>query len=362
MPNGPAANPSAPAFEPGRWNDPSLDPAGSNCYQYALGGSEADGSNKLYNESIPNPGMLAGYYEQGNDFTNPTGMANRLMLDGLTVASTTQVPTAPPGYYVAGFYLSQPTADNRMGDFHWVRQDRDGGWSEKTGTNGIVQRVLEPAADGTYQPLPPTLRGYQLVGYVLVPERGIDLGIEQSMVRWLRDDPSAVQRYIDTMTMGDVNRIRDTLTRKYPESAPAFRDAIEAFYTDRTSRIAESLRSDPNNTYALDFFKRADPDKEREVTRRLVALDPALGGQVRTLEHRITIDIEANQAANILMGKERTTMANFFNHDDAGTIREIGEALKRIHPELSGRYELAALPFLRSDRQTAAAQPPQAAR
>lgn len=216
------ANPDAPRFEPQYWVDSTrTTPLGgrplsvaANCYQYALAGSHADGSNKIYNEPTPSPGDRAGMYDlwltQGK--TSVERYQQLLEADGIGWAAgyrsgldSQPIPAAKPGHYLVGVYLKD-------GDYHFVRQDRDGGWSEKPGADDQthVRRFLEPAEDGGYKELPNEHSGYRFAGYAYVPKQGVDGGLEHFFQKSLVEHaangktgcPEAVQKAIDELKFG----------------------------------------------------------------------------------------------------------------------------------------------------------------
>ena len=64
-------------------------------------------------------------------------------------------------------YFIRPYNTTNGGDFHWARQDSDGGWSHKRGT-GPVQRLNAPAPPST-TPAPEAenaVPGYEFCGYL----------------------------------------------------------------------------------------------------------------------------------------------------------------------------------------------------
>jgi hypothetical protein len=208
-----AQNPAAPKFTPNEW---ILDETGdrgqslavaSNCYQYAIAGSNPDGSNRVFEEAIPNPGETSGTLFSLDTTADPKKFIKALEADGLKwagkpkdtnpLAAISEVigysPTPPAmrGHYLVGVYIENlRTAENPAGtiDYHFVRQDADGGWSDKGGQGRevYVKRLIEPPTNGETPPLPEiyamdtagTRSNYRLMGYAYVPEQGIDAGLE----------------------------------------------------------------------------------------------------------------------------------------------------------------------------------------
>ena len=188
-------NPDAPKFMPELWikadTKTEKTPRGlaldSNCYQYAIAGSKPDGSNHVYDESVPEPGQLSGYAMTELSYTKKA-IRNLSGLDGIRIVSADEdkLPLNKFGYYAVGIYVkNQRSNKNPKGelDYHFIRQDADGGWSEKQGyqNEALAQRFAEPAADGGYRPLPRLYgknKNYKFVGYAYVPKEGIDAGLE----------------------------------------------------------------------------------------------------------------------------------------------------------------------------------------
>lgn len=205
-------NPDAPVFDRSAWllkyeqGAPLMREASvaANCYQYAIAGSKPDGSNRVFNEAVPIPGDKEGrfdiwYTQQG---ITPAQLKELTTLDGLQWAADAQasnakqpLPPAKPGYYIVGLYLRNdpPTNGSVFSDVHVIRQDSNGGWSEKLGADNhfIPQPFLPPAADGGYQELP-TSRAFDrfthdFAGYAYVPKDGIDGGMEFAFQRMLQE-------------------------------------------------------------------------------------------------------------------------------------------------------------------------------
>lgn len=230
---------------------------GANCYQYAIAGSQPDGRNNVYTdprEPITNPGTL-GHLALGGAYT-PQDILEHSAADGLILASTEELPDMPghfavppprPGYYVVGIYHKDRITEDgdREIDFHYVRQDRDGGWSEKAGSSPLseVSRFLEPAADGGYQPLPvrhgePTGNNfYTFAGYAYVPREGIDAGWEKAIgpeMIQARDNYTTSPVVNDFVAfLGDLYREGNEQQRqRVAEEVKKIRDTLNSRYGD----------------------------------------------------------------------------------------------------------------------------------
>ena len=135
---------SYPVYNPALWNAPGI-VGNNNCYTYAWG--------------VP----LTGFF--GSDWTQPGGRHGKkasrpykcdavkaaAVLDGLMYTDNTSC--CQKGYHpvvmVVGDHVRDP--NNPMkdlgSDYHWYRQDRNGGWSSKHGTTPVGGQVQDPFAD-----------------------------------------------------------------------------------------------------------------------------------------------------------------------------------------------------------------------
>ena len=107
----------APAYNPGAWNIPSVQPY-NNCYNYA---------NNMITNTFAQPGRATGHmYTQLN---NCKSVQPAAVSDGLK-ASPNFSAKQKTGYYVA--LVVWPGVD-----FHWYRQDNVGCWSHKPGGTAV---------------------------------------------------------------------------------------------------------------------------------------------------------------------------------------------------------------------------------
>jgi hypothetical protein len=105
----------APAYNPGMWNVPNVQP-NNNCYNYA--------NNQITN-TFAQPGRASGHMYKAFTCASVQPAAQS---DGLTpVANFTGNLAAGHGWYVA--LVIWPNAD-----YHWYRQDNVGCWSHKPGS------------------------------------------------------------------------------------------------------------------------------------------------------------------------------------------------------------------------------------
>jgi hypothetical protein len=106
--------PDAPAYNPGLWNIPSVQPY-NNCYNYA---------NDRITNTFAQPGRATGH--QYTALTCPSVSAGATS-DGLHSVPNFSAPLPKKG----GWYVALVIWPNA--DFHWYRQDSVGCWSHKPG-------------------------------------------------------------------------------------------------------------------------------------------------------------------------------------------------------------------------------------
>ncbi len=191
------ANADAPKFTPEVWTRADGNPISANGIAYAYAGSNPDGSNVVSGEPALQLGNTAGYLQLYPDMINENNLPHLLQAEGLIWAGKKplksdsnqfEVPPSKSGYYLVGIYTpSQLSGYLQVGkpiDFAFpiIRQDSDGGWSEKMGAD-FVRRVWEPDSSGGYRPLNNHhIKNYQFAGYAYVPKHGIEGGIQQKLI------------------------------------------------------------------------------------------------------------------------------------------------------------------------------------
>jgi hypothetical protein len=189
------ANPDAPKFTPEAWNDIDGRVASATCIAYAYSGSKPDGSNVVSDESRPQLGYTSGYLGIPPSMFSGKALHDLMLEEGVhwlgkksqkNDPNKFEVPPAKAGHYVIGMYVKAPEMENgqRIIKYHFVRQDSDGGWSQKM-DDAPVDRLFEPAEDGGYRPLPKRYgirKDYQFVGYGYLPKQGIDAGLEHRLI------------------------------------------------------------------------------------------------------------------------------------------------------------------------------------
>ena len=108
----------------------------NNCYAYGCG---------IASNSFPQPGRIHGILLHAG-FTGDTVSAGAEK-DGLISVSKEALSneelaekkkSLPPGHFVALLYSAADEKVGWPGDYHWVRQDRDGTWSQKDGGDQVT--------------------------------------------------------------------------------------------------------------------------------------------------------------------------------------------------------------------------------
>ena len=111
----------APAYTPGRWNVPSVQPF-NNCYNYA---------NDQITGTFAQPGRAHGLPSPARNCPDVDSSATA---DGLARSTSFAAPLgAGAGWYVA--LVIWPGVD-----YHWYRQDDGGCWSHKAGKTAATDR------------------------------------------------------------------------------------------------------------------------------------------------------------------------------------------------------------------------------
>lgn len=138
----------APTYDPAKWTNDTLTRKTNNCYSYALNRPTMPNGKPW---PIPlQPGMLSGQMMAPFNYANDLNQA--AIRDGAR-------PMPKDGKVPAGWHKIQAAYDpSPGGDFHWYRQDADGTWSSKYGTNktseldALGRKITDPEkADRNYQ-------------------------------------------------------------------------------------------------------------------------------------------------------------------------------------------------------------------
>ncbi|MFM9889512.1 MAG: hypothetical protein ACKVOE_02545 [Rickettsiales bacterium] len=340
----------APQFTPDAWNNPAIDKDGSNCFQYAFGGSKPDGSNQVYDEFVPDPGMKSGLINHGNLLRwDSAGLINSVRADGFELHPPTKLPVSPPGSYVVGMYFSEGH------DYHWVRQDADGGWSEKPGKGTTVQRYIKPSEDGQYQALPERYHNtnYVLKGYVIVPKEGVDLGIEGFLAKKLRDgsatkveagkELSFVEDIIQAYPSSAIPQLAKTLHAKYPDVATKFDEAVTAHYAGLADMLGTQIKEGlTQQQFKERFLDRASKIQMDAISLQLKTRHPEFVQQVETMQHNVIVEEDAKGAIELLESAQIKLLREQLSHLDPKLIREVGAKLAELNPRQHANYDSVA--------------------
>src|SRR4051812_9864764 len=147
-----------PNFEPNKWNTPDVQSV-NNCYNYATDNRNAPqdgqpaprpaspGRKEDVTAGIPKGAKVVSQTPDGHatvrvmlDFTC-RGVKTVSILDGLKEPNAQGA--CDSGCWKVGYFVRRCT-DEKSGDIHFVRQDGDGTWSHKPGTNAATQNQFNP--------------------------------------------------------------------------------------------------------------------------------------------------------------------------------------------------------------------------
>lgn len=161
----------------------------SNCYTYAM--NDRDGlTSKHKNLEGDEPGTRGGTSSENTDVNWDKIRANNardyeaykkalmqgILDDGATAGGMDA--EAKEGYYRVAVYAKKSPEGSPSSvpnfDMHFVRENRDGGWSHKPGSMPVTDKDSNgvPITD----PKTADVGGYDFLGYVQVPEGGLDVG------------------------------------------------------------------------------------------------------------------------------------------------------------------------------------------
>ncbi len=170
-----------PDFEPGPWNASGSQPL-NNCYDYATNNRTVWHPPMAHPMPMPDgfwsiPGRTKGVtpaHAQGAILNGAfvkvlykyscEGVATGAKLDALKKTEDNGSCTAP--CWKVAFFI-RPYNDDTGGDFHFARQDSDGGWSHKQGSGPVMRLDPPPAPSTTPAPeVPDAVKGYTFCGYL----------------------------------------------------------------------------------------------------------------------------------------------------------------------------------------------------
>lgn len=138
--------PQPPTYKPDFWNnDPNIR-GSNNCYSYAINRPFLpDGTpRKADRNAKPQPGFPPG--SRGGPKNNCDSVKAGAKNDGLI--DPDKCGECPTGWFKV-YLVVDPDEPGKFGDYHWYRQDEDGTWSHKRGTNNVrnVDAAGKPILD-----------------------------------------------------------------------------------------------------------------------------------------------------------------------------------------------------------------------
>lgn len=155
-----------------------------NCYEYAVSGTTKPDAG------IANPGNTKTLEYWMYQDAPTEGIFQKILDDGLQFAGKDELPKKP-GFYAVALFI------NKDNDYHFIRQNRDGTWSESPGTNQPLDYFRDEAGKiSTKNPHEVGNYGtYQFEGYFLVPKGGIDVGSDVKL-----DEMAKTMTLLDIVT------------------------------------------------------------------------------------------------------------------------------------------------------------------
>ncbi len=153
----------------------------ATCFTYAM--NDHDGIDSWWASETGRPGGRANAAGPIDDAVSnkdypgfKAALMKGLIADGATEGGMDAKPRE--GFYRVAVYTLPnelvPKGDNSAFDYHFVRENRDGGWSHKFGTHPVTD--TDNAGQKISDPRSANLGGYEFIGFVYVPEGGLDVG------------------------------------------------------------------------------------------------------------------------------------------------------------------------------------------
>jgi hypothetical protein len=121
-----------PKYNPSLWNNSIFQPK-NNCYSYAINERDSNRKTKLY------PGEKSGLdrVKQTQFEYTCTNFHERILSDIPNIFPSTYEDKCPCNYYKIALVLDN---DENNKDFHFYREDIDGLWSHKPGSNKVTRK------------------------------------------------------------------------------------------------------------------------------------------------------------------------------------------------------------------------------
>jgi hypothetical protein len=177
---------SAPPYEPEKWNK---DTKIANCYLYAANNFDPKYSSyeteedpgadpKHGNSSIDKVNIYSTDPGELKKFTD--AIVQGAEHDGMTW--TGKNANAAPDHYKAALFIRPATGgpdDGDVMDYHFIRRDSNGAWSQKEGAEGPVTN-RDNSGNPITNPEKANMGEYKFAGYFDVPKGGIDLKRNES--------------------------------------------------------------------------------------------------------------------------------------------------------------------------------------
>ena len=152
----------------------------ATCYTYAM--NDNDGIDSWWAGESGRPGSRAEVDQAMNEAENARdypafqrAVMKGLVADGATEGGMDAQPKE--GYYrvaVYTLYNDKPSGDSSLYDYHFVRENQGGGWSHKFGTTPVTD--VDRDGKKIEDPKAANFGRYQFMGFVYVPEGGLDVG------------------------------------------------------------------------------------------------------------------------------------------------------------------------------------------
>ncbi len=156
----------------------------SNCYTYAMNDKDGlDSPHKSVGGDSPGERINEALVDDKDKANNAKDYAGykKALLEGVLADGAVDGGAdagQKAGYYRVAVYAMRTPEGSPSSvptfDMHFVRENRDGGWSHKPGSERVTDKDKDgkPIAD----PKTANLGGYDFMTYVYVPEGGLDVG------------------------------------------------------------------------------------------------------------------------------------------------------------------------------------------
>lgn len=127
-----------------------------NCYAYAIGSKYEESDTYYDREYIYNLGSISNLPDPATSKEAENAFIADMKVLDISVRESYLKEKVKKGEWKIALFFEE---DNNFHDFHFIRQDEDGKWSEKEGINGKVKKMGRR---------PKCRKGYILVGYYML--------------------------------------------------------------------------------------------------------------------------------------------------------------------------------------------------